>query len=144
MTDFGESLALDVVGAVILGTPTQLHSPQAVQCLEAGKHGQVEIPLADSLADAEAVVARQSETGMVAMCGHTRRFNPSHQSLHRKIRAGELNVQQMDVETYFFRRENINAKGESRSWRDHLMWHHAAHTMDLLDYKGGPLVSAND
>src|SRR3546814_8410879 len=98
MTDFGESLALDVVGAVILGTPTQLHSPQAVQCLEAGKHVQVEIPLADSLADAEAVVARQSETGLVAMCGHTRRFNPSHQYLHRKIRAGELNVQQMDVD----------------------------------------------
>ncbi|HEY9554301.1 Gfo/Idh/MocA family oxidoreductase [Allosphingosinicella sp.] len=142
-TELGESLALDGVEAVILATPTQLHAPQAVQCLEAGKHVQVEIPLADSLADAEAVVARQSETGLVAMCGHTRRFNPSHQYLHRKIRAGELNVQQMDVETYFFRRENINAKGESRSWTDHLLWHHAAHTVDLFAYQAGPIVAAH-
>jgi 2-hydroxy-4-carboxymuconate semialdehyde hemiacetal dehydrogenase len=141
-TELADSLALDV-DAVILCTPTQMHADQALQCLEAGKHVQVEIPLADSLADAEAVLAKQQETGLVAMVGHTRRFNPSHQYLHRKFASGEAAVQQMDVQTYFFRRKNMNAKGEARSWTDHLLWHHAAHTVDLFAYQAGPVVQAN-
>ena len=143
-TDLAESLALKEVDAVILCTPTQMHAEQALQCLKAGKHVQVEIPLADSLADAEAVVALQKKTGLVAMCGHTRRFNPSHQFVHKKIRAGEFNVQQMDVQTYFFRRSNMNALGQPRSWTDHLLWHHAAHTVDLFAYQsGGEIVQAH-
>ena len=142
-TDLGEALALPGLDAVILATPTQMHAEQALQCLDAGKHVQVEIPLCDTLADGEAVLARQRETGLVAMVGHTRRFNPSHQYIHRKIAAGELNVQQMDVQTYFFRRKNINAKGEPRSWTDHLLWHHAAHTVDLFAYQAGPIVQAS-
>jgi 2-hydroxy-4-carboxymuconate semialdehyde hemiacetal dehydrogenase len=121
-----------------------MHASQAIACLKAGKHVQVEIPLADSLKDAEAVVALQEQTGLVAMCGHTRRFNPSHQYLHRKIVAGELAIQQMDVQTYFFRRTNMNALGQPRSWTDHLLWHHAAHTVDLFAYQaGGEIVAAN-
>ncbi len=143
-TDLAESLALEEVDAVILCTPTQMHAAQALQCLKAGKHVQVEIPLADSLADAEAVAALQEQSGLVAMCGHTRRFNPSHQFVHRKIRAGEFNVQQMDVQTYFFRRTNMNALGQPRSWTDHLLWHHAAHTVDLFAYQtGGEIVQAH-
>jgi 2-hydroxy-4-carboxymuconate semialdehyde hemiacetal dehydrogenase len=143
-TELGETLARDDVDAVILATPTQMHVDQALLCLAAGKHVQVEIPLADSLAGAEAVDAKQRETGLVAMAGHTRRFNPSHQWIHKRIAAGEINLQQMDVQTYFFRRSNINAKGEPRSWTDHLLWHHAAHTVDLFQYQAGaPIVQAN-
>jgi len=142
-TDLGEALARDDVDAVILCTPTQMHAAQAIQCLEAGKHVQVEIPLADSWADAEAVVKKQQETGLVCMVGHTRRFNPSHQYIHNKIVAGELTIQQMDVQTYFFRRKNINAKGEPRSWTDHLLWHHAAHTVDLFAYQTGKIIQAH-
>jgi 2-hydroxy-4-carboxymuconate semialdehyde hemiacetal dehydrogenase len=143
-TDLSESLARKDVDAVILCTPTQMHAAQAIQCLQAGKHVQVEIPLADSLQDAEAVVAAQRAAGRVAMCGHTRRFNPSHQYLHRKILAGEIHLQQLDVQTYFFRRTNINALGQPRSWTDHLLWHHAAHTVDLFAYQaGGEVVQAN-
>ena len=141
-THLAESLAMAEVDAVILCTPTQMHAAQAIACLQAGKHVQVEIPLADSLADARAVVAAQA--GKVAMCGHTRRFNPSHQWLHKKIAAGGFNIQQMDVQTYFFRRSNINALGQARSWTDHLLWHHAAHTVDLFAYQcGSPIVKAN-
>jgi 2-hydroxy-4-carboxymuconate semialdehyde hemiacetal dehydrogenase len=142
-TDLAETLARDDVDAIILCTPTQMHAAQALQCLDAGKHVQVEIPLADSLADVQAVDAKQRETGLVAMVGHTRRFNPSHQWVHKRIVAGELAVQQMDVQTYFFRRKNINAKGEPRSWTDHLLWHHAAHTVDLFAYQAGPIVAAH-
>ncbi|WP_313072537.1 Gfo/Idh/MocA family oxidoreductase [Melaminivora sp.] len=143
-TDLAESLALPEVDAVILCTPTQMHAAQAMQCLRAGKHVQVEIPLADNLRDAQAVVQLQRETGLVAMCGHTRRFNPSHQWVHRRIAAGELHLQQMDVQTYFFRRTNTNALGQPRSWTDHLLWHHAAHTVDLFAYQAGsPIVQAN-
>jgi len=139
-TDLAETLKRDDVDAVILCTPTQMHASQAIQCLEAGKHVQVEIPLADSQADAEAVVKKAEETGLVAMCGHTRRFNPSHQYVHKRIQAGEFRIHQMDVQTYFFRRKNINAKGEPRSWTDHLLWHHAAHTVDLFQYQTGEQV----
>jgi 2-hydroxy-4-carboxymuconate semialdehyde hemiacetal dehydrogenase len=143
-TDLADSLAIKEVDAVILCTPTQMHAAQAIQCMKAGKHVEVEIPMADSLKDAQAVVAMQKETGLVAMCGHTRRFNPSHQYVHKKIEAGEFNIQQMDVQTYFFRRTNINAAGQPRSWTDHLLWHHAAHTIDLFAYQcGSPIVKAN-
>ena len=144
VTDLADSLARDDVDAVILCTPTQLHAAQAIACLKAGKHVQVEIPLADSLADAEAVVALQRQTGLVAMCGHTRRFNPSHQFVHQRIAAGQFNIQQLDVQTYFFRRTNINALGQPRSWTDHLLWHHAAHTVDLFAWQcGSEIVQAN-
>lgn len=142
-TDLSEALARDDVDAVILCTPTQMHAEQAIACMNAGKHVQVEIPLADSWADAQAVADKQKETGLVCMVGHTRRFNPSHQYIHNKIKAGELNIQQMDVQTYFFRRQNMNAKGEPRSWTDHLLWHHAAHTVDLFAYQAGKIVQAN-
>jgi 2-hydroxy-4-carboxymuconate semialdehyde hemiacetal dehydrogenase len=143
-TDLNESLALPEVDAVILCTPTQMHAEQSMACMRAGKHVQVEIPLADSLKGAQAVVALQEKTGLVAMCGHTRRFNPSHQYVHQKITAGQFNIQQMDVQTYFFRRSNMNALGQARSWTDHLLWHHAAHTVDLFAYQcGSPIVKAN-
>ncbi len=143
-TELDEALARDDVDAVILCTPTQLHARQTLACLDAGKHVQVEIPLCDVLAEGEAVVRRQRETGLVAMCGHTRRFNPSHQWLHRRIAAGQLRIQQMDVQTYFFRRTNMNALGQPRSWTDHLLWHHAAHTVDLFAWQcGSPIVKAH-
>ena len=143
-TDLNESLALPEVDAVILCTPTQMHAEQSLACMRAGKHVQVEIPLADSLKGAQEVVALQEKTGLVAMCGHTRRFNPSHQYVHQKITSGQFNIQQMDVQTYFFRRTNMNALGQARSWTDHLLWHHAAHTVDLFAYQcGSPIVKAN-
>jgi len=142
-TDLADSLALAEVDAVILCTPTQMHAEQGVACLAAGKHVQIEIPLADTLAGAEEVAALQRKTGLVAMVGHTRRFNPSHQWVHRKIAAGQFHVQQMDVQTYFFRRTNTNALGQPRSWTDHLLWHHAAHTVDLFAWQAGPVVRAH-
>ena len=143
-TDLADSLAMKEVDAVILCTPTQMHAEQTLACLKAGKHVQVEIPLADSLKGAEDVVALQKQTGLVAMCGHTRRFNPSHQYVHNQIKAGKFNIQQMDVQTYFFRRTNTNALGQARSWTDHLLWHHAAHTVDLFAYQcNSPIVQAN-
>ena len=136
-TDLDECLSLDDVDAVILATPTQLHAEQVIKCLKAGKHVVTEIPMADNLADAEELVRLQKETGLVAMVDHVRRFNPSHQWVHNRIKAGELNIQQMDVQTYFFRRTNMNALGKPRSWTDHLLWHHACHTVDLFIYQTG-------
>jgi len=143
-TDLAESLAIRELDAVILCTPTQMHAEQTVACLKAGKHVQVEIPLADTLKGAEEVLALQKKTGRVAMVGHTRRFNPSHQWVHKRIAAKEFNIQQMDVQTYFFRRTNMNALGQARSWTDHLLWHHAAHTVDLFRWQSdGEIVQAH-
>jgi len=143
-TELGDVLHAADIDAVILATPTQMHARQAIDTMRAGKHVQVEIPLADSWSDAQAVAATQRETGLVCMVGHTRRFNPSHQWLHQRIRTKELSVLQMDVQTYFFRRTNMNALGQPRSWTDNLLWHHAAHTVDLFAYQcGAPIVEAH-
>jgi 2-hydroxy-4-carboxymuconate semialdehyde hemiacetal dehydrogenase len=143
-TNLEDSLAIKELDAVILCTPTQMHASQTIACLQAGKHVQVEIPLADSWQDAESVAALAESSKRVAMVGHTRRFNPSHQYVHNRITAGEFNIQQMDVQTYFFRRTNLTALGQARSWTDHLLWHHAAHTVDLFAYQcGSPIVQAN-
>jgi 2-hydroxy-4-carboxymuconate semialdehyde hemiacetal dehydrogenase len=136
-SDLAETLAQPGLEAVILATPTQMHAAQAEQCMRAGKHVEIEIPIADDLADAERLVKVQQETGVVAMGGHTRRFNPSHQWIHNRINSGELKIQQMDVQTYFFRRTNTNALGQPRSWTDHLLWHHACHTVDLFQWQTG-------
>ena len=143
-TDLDETLALPGLDAVILATPTPLHAAQAMACLRAGKHVEVEIPMADSLRDAQQLVELQKQTGLVAMCGHTRRFNPSHQWVRNKLLTGEFNIQHLDVQTFFFRRTNMNALGLPRSWTDHLLWHHAAHTIDLFQYQvRSPVVKAN-
>ena len=142
--DLAESLKIQELDAVILCTPTQMHASQSIACLQAGKHVQVEIPLCDELKSGQEVARLAKETGKVAMVGHTRRFNPSHQWVHNRIAAGEFNIQQMDVQTYFFRRTNTNALGQARSWTDHLLWHHAAHTVDLFAYQcNSPIVQAN-
>jgi 2-hydroxy-4-carboxymuconate semialdehyde hemiacetal dehydrogenase len=143
-TDLTESLRLPELDAVILCTPTQMHAAQAIACLQAGKHVQVEIPLCDKLEDGKAVVAAAKASGKVAMCGHTRRFNPSHLWVRQRILAGEFGLQHLNVQTYFFRRTNTNALGQPRSWTDHLLWHHAAHTVDLFTYQArSPIVKAN-
>jgi 2-hydroxy-4-carboxymuconate semialdehyde hemiacetal dehydrogenase len=139
--DLQEGLSEPGVQAAILATPTPMHASQAIEVLRAGKHVEVEIPMADSLADAQELVQVQRETGLVAMAGQTRRFNPSHQWLHRRIQAGELTLQHLDVQTYFFRRTNTNAEGKPRSWTDHLLWHHACHTVDLFQYQTGQVAS---
>jgi 2-hydroxy-4-carboxymuconate semialdehyde hemiacetal dehydrogenase len=143
-SDLAESLALDEVHAVVLATPTPMHAAQAIACLDAGKHVEVEIPMCDNLADGRRVIEAQQRTGLVAMCGHTRRVNPSHQWVNRRVQAGDFAIPHMDVQTYFFRRTNTNALGQPRSWTDHLLWHHAAHTVDLFAHQvGSPIVDAH-
>ena len=139
--DLAQSLKQPGVEAVILATPTQMHARQAIQCMRAGKHVQVEIPMADTLADSREILKVQKETGLIGMAGHTRRFNPSHQWVRKKILAGELKLQHFVVQTFFFRRTNMNAAGKPRSWADHLLWHHACHTVDQFQYQAGETVS---
>ena len=139
--DLGESLKQPGLEAMILATPTGMHAKQGVECMRAGKHVHIEIPVADSLSDSELLVKTQKETCVVCMGGHTRRFNPSHQYVHKKIKAGELKIQQLNVQTYFFRRTNMNAAGQPRSWTDHLLWHHACHTVDLFQYQTGETIT---
>ena len=138
--DLGEALARPGVEAAILTSPTQIHAAQADQVMRAGKHVEIEIPIADSLADARTIAATQKSTGKIAMAGHTRRFNPSHQWVHKRIKAGELKLQHLVVQTFFFRRKNINLEGKPRSWTDHLLWHHACHTVDLLHHQTGEVA----
>jgi 2-hydroxy-4-carboxymuconate semialdehyde hemiacetal dehydrogenase len=136
-TDFNAAITRKDVDAVILTSPTQMHHDQAAACMKAGKHVLIEIPMTDSLKDAEDLVKLQKQTGLIAMAGHVRRFNPGHQWIHNKIVAKEIQLQQIQAHTYFFRRTNMNALGAPRSWVDHLLWHHACHTVDMFIYQTG-------
>ena len=134
------------VDAVILCTPTQMHAAQAIACLKAGKHVQVEIPLADSLADAEAVV----DAAEADRPGRDVRPYPPLQSeppvgAQEDRRPASSTCSRWTCRPIFFRRTNMNALGQPRSWTDHLLWHHAAHTVDLFDYqtRRSPIVKAN-
>ncbi|MCY3609767.1 MAG: Gfo/Idh/MocA family oxidoreductase [Acidimicrobiaceae bacterium] len=140
-TDLTEALELDA-DAAVLATPTPVHAAQAIETMRAGKHVLVEIPMADNLADSEELVRTQQETGVTAMVCHTRRFNPSHQWIRQRIAAGELTLQHLVVETFFFRRQNLNAMGKPRTWTDHLLWHHSCHTVDLFGYQTGEPITA--
>lgn len=138
--DLDECLTQSGIEAVILATPTPLHATQAAQVLQSGKHVLVEIPMADNLADAEALTQLAADFGsLVSMVCHTRRFNPSHQWIRDRLVAGELQLQHLVAETFFFRRTNINALGKPRDWTDHLLWHHACHTVDLFQYQTGEI-----
>jgi 2-hydroxy-4-carboxymuconate semialdehyde hemiacetal dehydrogenase len=141
LTNFEEAVNRADVDAVIITGPTQVHADQAEIAMRAGKHVLIEIPMCDSVADAERIVRVQQETGVTAMAGHVRRFNPSHQLMHQKLHNEGVFLQQMQAHTHFFRRTNINALGQARSWVDHLLWHHACHTVDLFSYQTGEEVS---
>jgi len=141
LTSFEEAVNRKDVDAVIITGPTQIHADQAETAMRAGKHVLIEIPMCDSVADAERIVRVQKETGVTAMAGHVRRFNPSHQLMHKKLREEGVFLQQMQAHTHFFRRTNMNALGQARSWVDHLLWHHACHTVDLFSYQTGEQVS---
>ena len=128
--------------AVILTTPTKMHFRQGEQVMRAGKHVLVEIPVTDS-------GRGRREPGEDRQGDRRHRDGRPRAALQPEppVRpqedreAGELKIQQMDVQTYFFRRKNINAAGNPRSWTDHLLWHHAAHTIDLFQYQAGENIS---
>jgi 2-hydroxy-4-carboxymuconate semialdehyde hemiacetal dehydrogenase len=121
--------------AIILCTPTPLHAQQTIAWLKAGKHVLVEIPMGVTLDECREIVATQKETGKVAMVAHTRRFNPPHQWLHQQFKEGKLHLHHLVVETLFHRRDNVSALGKKRDWVDHLLWHHACHSVDLFGWQ---------
>jgi 2-hydroxy-4-carboxymuconate semialdehyde hemiacetal dehydrogenase len=122
------------VDAVILTTPSDQHCEQTLLALGKGKHVQVEIPMALNLADSQRMLQAQKQAGRVLMVTHTRRFANPHREIRRRIREGTFRLYHMVVETYFFRRTNLNMFGQPRSWVDNLLWHHGCHSVDLAQW----------
>jgi 2-hydroxy-4-carboxymuconate semialdehyde hemiacetal dehydrogenase len=130
-TDLEECLDRPGVEATILTTPSSMHADQTVLALSKGKHVQVEIPMSLNLPDAERIVEAASRAGKICMVTHTRRFSSPHREIRRRIQEGSFHLYHMVVQTYFFRRTNLNMHGQPRSWVDNLLWHHACHSVDL-------------
>jgi 2-hydroxy-4-carboxymuconate semialdehyde hemiacetal dehydrogenase len=122
------------VDAVILTTPSDQHRDQTILALEKGKHVQVEIPMSLNLPDAQQMLAVAKTSGKVCMVTHTRRFSSPHREIKKRIREGTFHLHHMVVETYFFRRTNLNMHGQPRSWVDNLLWHHGCHSVDLAHW----------
>ena len=122
------------VDSVILTTPSDQHHDQTVLALRKGKHVQVEIPMALNLADSQHMLDEAKKAGKTLMVTHTRRFANPHREIHKRIRAGTFHLHHMVVETYFFRRTNLNMHGQPRSWVDNLLWHHGCHSVDLAHW----------
>jgi 2-hydroxy-4-carboxymuconate semialdehyde hemiacetal dehydrogenase len=122
------------VDAVILTTPSDQHCAQTLMCLAKGKHVQVEIPMALNLADSQKMLDASKQAGKTLMVTHTRRFAAPHREIRKRIQEGTFHLHHMVVETYFFRRTNLNMHGQPRSWVDNLLWHHGAHSVDLAQW----------
>jgi 2-hydroxy-4-carboxymuconate semialdehyde hemiacetal dehydrogenase len=136
-----EALADPAVEAVILATPSDQHEAQAIQCLKAGKHTLIEIPVAMSLEGAERVVAAGERSGRVYGLSHPMRFRREREQLLTRIRAGEERIRHIAGRFFIKRLINIGATGYKRSWTDNILWHHFCHFVDLgmFLFEGTPI-----
>jgi 2-hydroxy-4-carboxymuconate semialdehyde hemiacetal dehydrogenase len=130
-TNLEECIDRPGVDAVILTTPSSMHPEQTILALNKSKHVQVEIPMSLNLSDAKRMLDVAKKSGKVCMVTHTRRFAAPHREIRRRIQEGSFRLHHMIVETYFFRRTNLNMHGQPRSWVDNLLWHHGCHSVDL-------------
>lgn len=119
------------VEAVINTGPSQLHAQQTQIAIALGKHVLLEIPLALSLAESEQLAALERDSGLTCMVCHTRHFMTGMRALKQMIFDAELHLHHIVIQTYFFRRVNINRFGDPRTWKDDLLWHHACHAVDM-------------
>jgi predicted dehydrogenase len=90
--DWRELAADPSIDAVVIGTPNALHAPQAIACLEAGKHVLVEKPMARTLAEARAMNAAAARSSARLMVAHCWRFHDDVRAMRARVELGELGV----------------------------------------------------
>ena len=88
--DLDEVLADDSIDAVHLVTPIPLHAEQTVAVLKAGKHCACTVPMATSIADLEAIVAAQRESGLNYMGMETAVYTRRFLHVQEMIKRGEI------------------------------------------------------
>jgi len=89
-SDYRELLERERPDLVTVAVPTQEHSAVALAALEAGCHVLVEKPIAATVADGTALIARAAALDRKLMVGHIVRFSPVIQALKQHLDAGEL------------------------------------------------------
>lgn len=130
-TNLDDALADPVVDAVVLCTPSEQHAAQTRQCLAAGKHTLVEIPLAMTFAEGQELAEQARAAGRTVMVAHTQRYYPPMRRAHELVTSGALTLHSTIARYMFLRRENVGANGYRRSWTDNLLWHHGCHATDM-------------
>jgi predicted dehydrogenase len=125
--DLAEVLADPSVDAVALATPVATHADLAVRALEAGKHCFVEKPLAQSVADAERVLAAADECRLVLMVGHLLEYHPGVQMLKELTESGELGDR-----IYYIYGNRLNL-GKLRA-DENALWSLGAHDVSVVLY----------
>jgi len=83
------ALADDTVDAIIVATPHATHLPIGLAALAAGKAVLIEKPLANSVAECDALIAAAGAGGR-AMVGHLMRWSPAHKQARALITGGAL------------------------------------------------------
>jgi len=78
------------IDAVSICTSNATHAPYAIKALETGKHVLVEKPLATSIEDCEAMVARARATGRTLMVCQNQRLERAHLSARHLVRSGAI------------------------------------------------------
>ena len=92
-TDWRSVLERDDIDVVDIVTPGSSHAEIAIAALEAGKHVLCEKPLANTVAEAEAMAdaaARAAERGVVAMVGFTYRRVPATAFARQLVAEGRI------------------------------------------------------
>jgi len=118
------------IDAAIVCSPSSVHAAQSRRALLAGKHVLCEIPVALSLAEADALAALAAARGLTLMVCHTQRYYPALVEARRLIADGEIHPHALIARYGFLRRENVNWLGRRRTWTDDLIWHHGGHAVD--------------
>jgi predicted dehydrogenase len=123
-TSLDDMLADETLDAVALATPVATHAPLALRVLEAGKHCFVEKPLAQSVEEAEQVVAAARAGDRVLMVGHLLEYHPGVEALKQLVDAGELG----EVRYIYSNRLNLGVLRPD----ENALWSLGAHDVSVI------------
>jgi predicted dehydrogenase len=122
--DLAVVLADPAVEAIAIATPVPSHPEIALRALDAGKHCFVEKPMAQTVADAEALVLRAQSAGLVLMAGHLLEYHPGVEELKSIIAGGHLG------EVHYLYSQRLNLGQLRRD--ENALWSLGAHDVSVV------------
>jgi predicted dehydrogenase len=145
-TAWEAAVARDDVDLVDVCMPHDLHAPVAIAAARAGKHVFVEKPIANTLAEADAMIDAAREAGVHLMVDQTKRFEPRHQEIKRLVASGILGRPIMAKSAYpqdiTYSWDHMDAGRKRTYWKhDGVIGGIGIHTLDLLRWLLGDVAS---
>jgi predicted dehydrogenase len=114
--DLGSLIDDKPVDGVILATPNQLHYEQALACIDANLPVLIEKPIAETVQQAQHIVARVDETGARVIVGHHRMHSSIMQQAREIISSGVIgDIVAVQGAALFYKPDDYFAAGPWRT-----------------------------